>query len=240
MEIEYIGITAPHEIGYDFEVMTTQSGSPLTTFLVNEMTVMNRGLQKCQSLYLLEEIVNRPGVLRVTQMCLVQSETEARSKLKRLISLKTMLGHIDRKGAPVGNLAEITIRAKAIADGDIVEVSEEDDDSYNDNGIESVNGEIEPTEAGDTPHLIEEAKNTRVYEIEEEKQTEAITEDLTTPSAILGFDEIEDWEDRMTRANYTSEQRDFIRQAHTKKEEWLNFCASSDWKVTDDNKKDGI
>ena len=44
----------------------------------------------------------------------------------------------------------------------------------------------------------------------------------------------------MTRANYTSDQRDFIRQALVKKEEWLKFCASSDWKVTDDNKKDGI
>jgi len=88
--------------------------------------------------------------------------------------------------------------------------------------------------------LIEEAKNTRVLQIEEEKQLETIVEDLTTPSAIIGFDEIVDWEDRMTRANYTSDQRDFIRQALVKKEEWLKFCASSDWKVTDDNKKDGI
>ena len=88
--------------------------------------------------------------------------------------------------------------------------------------------------------MIEEATNTRVLEIEEEKQPESITEDLTTPTAIIGFDEITDWEDRMNRANYTQEQRDFIRQAHVKRDEWLNFCASSDWKVTDDNKKEGI
>lgn len=40
--------------------------------------------------------------------------------------------------------------------GDVDVVSEEDDSQY-DNGIESVNGEIEPTEDG--PAIIEEAKN---------------------------------------------------------------------------------
>lgn len=61
-----------------------------------------------------------------------------------------MLGLVDRKGAPVGNLAEITTRAKAINNDDIDGISEEDDgDSYEDNEIESVKGEIEPTEAGE-------------------------------------------------------------------------------------------
>ena len=69
MEIEYIGTAAPHEISYDFEIMAAQSGSPLTSFLVNELTVMNKGLKKSTSIYLLEEIANRPGVLRVTQFC---------------------------------------------------------------------------------------------------------------------------------------------------------------------------
>ncbi len=150
MEIEYIGTSAPHEVSYDFEIMAAQSGSPLTSFLVNELTVMNKGLKKQTSIYLLEEIANRPGVLRVTQFCQVSSEDEARSKLKKLISLKTMLGLVDRKGAPVGNLAEITTRAKAINDDDIDGISEEEDgDSYEDNEIESVKGEIEPTEAGE-------------------------------------------------------------------------------------------
>lgn len=40
--------------------------------------------------------------------------------------------------------------------GDVEVVSEEDDSQY-DNGIESVNGEIEQTEDG--PAIIEEAKN---------------------------------------------------------------------------------
>ena len=70
-----------------------------------------------------------------------------------------MLSISDRKGAPVGNLAEITTKAKTIAydqDVDIVTEEEEgEDDSQNDDGIESVKGEIEPTEAPD----IEEADN---------------------------------------------------------------------------------
>ena len=47
-----------------------------------------------------------------------------------------------RKGAPVGNLSEIQAKAKEIALGDVDVVTEEDDSCY-DNGIESVNGEIE-------------------------------------------------------------------------------------------------
>ena len=78
----------------------------------------------------------------MTQFCQVSSEDEGRNKLKRLISLKVMLGLIDRKGAPVGNLSEIQAKAKEIALGDVDVVTEEDDSCY-DNGIESVNGEIE-------------------------------------------------------------------------------------------------
>lgn len=48
----------------------------------------------------------------MTQFSQVGSEDEARNKLKRLISLRTMLSFIDRKTAPVGNLAEITLKAK--------------------------------------------------------------------------------------------------------------------------------
>lgn len=69
---------------------------------------MNQGLVKATTLYLLEEIANRPGQLRVTQYSQVNSEDEGRNKLKRFISLRVMLGHIDRMGgAPVGNLEEI-------------------------------------------------------------------------------------------------------------------------------------
>lgn len=70
-----------------------------------------------------------------------------------------MLGLIDRKGAPVGNLAEIASKAREIAQDDIEVVTEEDESLSDDgNGIESVRGEIEQTEDGGAP-LIEEAKN---------------------------------------------------------------------------------
>ena len=83
--------------------------------MINEVTSMNQGLIKATTIYLLEEIENRPGSLRVSQFCQVNSEDEGRSKLKRFASFKTMLGLIDRKGKPVGNLNEITMKTKAIA-----------------------------------------------------------------------------------------------------------------------------
>lgn len=111
--------------------------------MVNEETVLNQGLQKSVAIYLLEEISNRPGVLRVTQFCQVNSEDDARNKLKRLIGLRTMLALIDRKARPVGNLAEITLNAKAINNEDVDVVTEEDSSYEDDNGIQSVRGEIE-------------------------------------------------------------------------------------------------
>ena len=59
-------------------------------------------------------------------------------------------------------------------DVDVVTEEESGDDSQFDNGIESVAGEIEQTEDGRQPQLIEEAKNTpEAPQIEEEvKQTQ--------------------------------------------------------------------
>ena len=95
-------------------------------------------------------------------------------------------------------------------------VVEEDESSYEDNDIESVRGEIRGTEIGD--NAIEEAKNEPqaaaekvTPEIEEEvTKPDPIVEDLTTPKSIITVDVIEDWEERMNRANYTSEQRHLV------------------------------
>ena len=67
-----------------------------------------------------------------------------------------MLSLIDRKGSPVGTLAEITTKAKQIELGVDV-VVEEDDSSYEGDDIESVRGEIRGTEVG--ANDVEEAKN---------------------------------------------------------------------------------
>lgn len=44
--VEYNGIVSAHEISYDFEMMSTKHGSykqPLSSFMINEVTVMNHG-----------------------------------------------------------------------------------------------------------------------------------------------------------------------------------------------------
>ena len=63
-------------------------------------------------------------------------------------------------------------------------------------------------------------------------------EDLTTPAAVTSFEEITDWEDRMTRANYSEYQRDMIRQCQAKTQQWLDFCATAGWELKDDNPKE--
>ena len=163
-------------------------------------------------------------MLRVTQFCQVNSEDEARAKLKKLISLRVAMSLADRRDTPVGNLAEITTKAKQIADEDLDGVTEEEEGSYNgDEGIESVAGEIEPTEdGGAAPLQIEEAKNfgsasrEQSQIIEEESKggaipvatttpaaSEPIVEDLTNPGTIVRVDEIGDWEERFELAQYT-------------------------------------
>ena len=84
--------------------------------------------------------------------------------------------------------------AKAIAQTDLDVLSEEEDDSQYDNGIESVKGEIEPTEDG--PGFIEEAKNVEpAPEIEEEPPKQTVEpEDLTCPEAIMYIDDVPDWD----------------------------------------------
>ena len=39
LQLEYVGVAAPHTVSYDLEVLPAEKG--LTSYLVNEMTVMN-------------------------------------------------------------------------------------------------------------------------------------------------------------------------------------------------------
>lgn len=55
----------------------------------------------------------------------------------------------------------------------------------------------------------------------------------------MHIDEIEDWEDRMTRASYTQQQRDLVNQCLAKKDKFLDFMQNGDWQVSDTNKKEG-
>ena len=154
--------------------------------------------------------------MRVTFFCSVNSEDEGRNKLKRFISLRIMLSISDRKGAPVGNLAEITTKAKTIAYDENVDVvteeEEEQNDSQEDDGIESVKGEIEPTEAPDieeadnmTPNN-EESKTTQTQQAEDEK----IEEDMTVPENLMVIEDVQNWEERMNKANYNEMQRNAV------------------------------
>ena len=141
-------MSVPTDLCYDLETMPTKQIEKITisSFLVHELSITNRGLNKNSIIYTIEEIANRPGFIRVNQYCSVQSEDEARSKYKRMISLKAYLLLTDRKQAPVGNLDEINKKAKVLDLDNIEAVSEEDDDdddeSQEDNDIETVAGEI--------------------------------------------------------------------------------------------------
>ena len=225
MQLEYVGVSGAHDVSYDLEILPLISAQlAMHNFMVFETTKTNSGINTTESIYLLEEIRERPGKLRVTYFTQVNSEDDARNKIKRFTSLKTMLAQSDRAIKVVGNLSEIQVKAKAIAaDGDISVVSEDEDESQEDNDIASVHGDIEPTEADSN---IEVAKNIVTARgpvaegdqvsapaqnaepmIEEETPgcNEPIEEDLTTPEAILYIDEVNNWEDRFTRANYNEE-----------------------------------
>ena len=258
MQLEYVGVSGAHDVSYDLEILPLISAQlAMHNFMVFETTKTNSGINTTESIYLLEEIRERPGKLRVTYFTQVNSEDDARNKIKRFTSLKTMLAQSDRAIKVVGNLAEIQVKAKAIAaDGDISVVSEDEDESQEDNDIASVHGDIEPTEADSN---IEVAKNIVTARgpvaegdqvsapaqnaepmIEEETPgcNEPIEEDLTTPEAILYIDEVNNWEDRFTRANYNEEQRNLVKQCLVKKEDWLRFCSEGPWEVTETNKKE--
>ena len=99
-------------------------------------------------------------------------------------------------------------RAKEEIKADDIEVVTEEDSIATDNDMPSVQGEIEPTEDGDRAPQIEEAKNVEPEPVEEEKkEAEPIVEDLTTPKAIMHIDDVPDWAERITRANYNDEQK---------------------------------
>ena len=105
---------------------------------------------------------------------------------------------------------------------------DEEDDSQKDDGIESVKGEIEPTEAPD----IEEADN--MTPNNEESKTpqggdEKIEEDMTVPDNLMVIEEVSNWEERMNKANYNEMQRNAVGQCLKKIDEWLNFAANGNW-----------
>jgi len=60
-----------------------------------------------------------------------------------MVSLKTYMSFADRKGVPVGSLDEINAKAKGFTLGDDDVITEEDGDSFIDNDIISVAGDID-------------------------------------------------------------------------------------------------
>ena len=157
MELEYNGIVDPHLVTYEFEPLPPSAGMP-ATFMIHEHTIKSKGMAKVTSIYLLEEIAGRSGMLRISYFTQVTSEEEARQKIDTISSLVMTVQSLDRKGnQPVGSLKQIMEKAKTMGgdDLDLSGVSEENE-SQADDGIESVKGDIEPTEA---PAEIEEADN---------------------------------------------------------------------------------
>ena len=124
--------------------------------------------------------MNRPAYLRLTYFSAVKSEDEARSKLKKLNSLKALLEMTDRReGDPAGSLGDILTRAKSLLPHDVDSVTEEEEDdedgnSYEDGAIESVKGDIEQTD------IIEVADNTKGELIDVNRSPA-----LATPAAAI-------------------------------------------------------
>ena len=97
LELQYHGIVNAHNVTYEFEPLPMSAGMP-ATFLIHELTAKNAGIAKVTSLYLLEEIAGRDGMLRVSYFTQVSNEDEARAKIKSIASLMTTIQCIDRKG----------------------------------------------------------------------------------------------------------------------------------------------
>jgi len=56
MELEYLGTSAPHQVSYDLEILPATPSTQLTSLIVHEFTIKNKGMVQQASIYLLEEI----------------------------------------------------------------------------------------------------------------------------------------------------------------------------------------
>ena len=66
-----------------------------------------------------------------------------------------------------------------------------------------------------------------------------LVEDMTVPENLMEIEEVQNWDDRMNRANYNEMQRNAVGQCLRKIDEWLNFTANGSWEEHDTNKKEG-
>ena len=64
------------------------------------------------------------------------------------------------------------------------------------------------------PSQIKEKKKGQ----QEEVKIRQSTLDMTVPENILHLDEVENWDDHMNSANYSAQQRSFIKQVNEKKD----------------------
>ena len=84
-------------MNYELEPLPISAGLP-ATFMIHEYTEKNNGLSKVTSLFLLEEIAGRSGMMRVSYFTQASSEDEARAKIKSIASLVITVQSLDRKG----------------------------------------------------------------------------------------------------------------------------------------------
>ena len=54
---------------------------------------------------------------------------------------------------------------------------------------------------------------------------------MTVPENILHLDEVENWDDHMNSANYSAQQRSFIKQANEKKDYAMQFLQNNEWEL---------
>lgn len=226
------------------------------TYLVREQVKINAGQSSTQRLYEIEEVENRPHTVRLTFFAKGVSESEARSAIKNLNSLRNFILCENRSEQVVASLKMLKKPKKesdkylamlvngmpmdedleAVEDGDSEDGSIVEDNASMTRGSfvstkkDQETGELQPAEKEEPSAVKAEPA---------EPKEEPIVEDLTTPDKILDAIEVADWEARFRRAGYSAEQQRLVRTSREKMEEWRAMRASADW-VEQENAKDGL
>jgi hypothetical protein len=91
--------------------MIERSSSKFKTFLIVEDVAINRGLQSLRRFYLLEEIQNKEGMLRVSVYGKVHGPSDCRMLVKQLKSLRNTIHAGDRTTYIVSSWAQIGVYA---------------------------------------------------------------------------------------------------------------------------------
>lgn len=235
LSLKYENSSTDYLVKYTF--LMEPSGSKYKNFLIIEDIVINRGLQNARKYYLLEEIANREGALRVRVFATVQGQVEARLLVKQLKSLRNCAHAADRDNFVVSCWNQISVYAaqqsgeeelikKAKMKMAIIDeaFSSEDEDNL-----------AQPTEIDDE-EIIEAHNNrfsTRVINVSPASApSQPLVEDLTVTPTVTSIIPITDseWPKRMNDYNYNAKQRAYVERCRQANAFLFTFKDDAGWK----------